>query len=208
MFFLVYKTTNTINGMFYVGSHKTLDKNDGYMGSGIRLCHAIKKHGKELFKKEILCECIDAQEMYAKEKELVVLGPMSYNLKEGGHGGWDAANKACTYEEHVRIGRLGARALYDKSTPEERSERSRIAGRKGGRARIDSQSSEERSRIAKLGGLVGGIVTQARRTPEERNRILQTMIAVNRKRTPEERSRIARIAGIASAIARRARIHK
>ena len=54
MFYYIYKITNINNGCFYIGSHKTYDLNDGYFGSGIYLKRAIKKYGKESFKKEML----------------------------------------------------------------------------------------------------------------------------------------------------------
>jgi hypothetical protein len=94
MFYLVYKITNNCNGKHYIGAHKTLDKNDSYFGSGKLLDYALKKYGKENFKKEILFEASSVEEMFSKEKELVVLGPDSYNLKAGGEGGWDHLTEA------------------------------------------------------------------------------------------------------------------
>lgn len=93
MFYLVYKITNTINGKIYIGCHKTKDKNDGYMGSGKIIKRAIQKYGVENFTKEIIVECSCAEEMFAKEKELVVLNDMSYNMKSGGEGGFDYLNE-------------------------------------------------------------------------------------------------------------------
>jgi group I intron endonuclease len=93
MFYLVYKITNTINGKTYVGCHKTKDKNDGYMGSGKIIKRSIKKYGVNNFTKEIIAECSCSDEMFAKEKEFVVLSEMSYNMKSGGEGGFDYLNK-------------------------------------------------------------------------------------------------------------------
>jgi len=92
MFYLVYKITNTLNGKTYIGCHKTKDKNDGYMGSGKIIKRAIKKYGIDNFTKEIIAECSCSEEMFAKEKELVVLDEMSYNMKVGGEGGFDYLN--------------------------------------------------------------------------------------------------------------------
>lgn len=50
----VYKTTNNINGKYYIGKHSTFDLNDGYLGSGKILRLAIKKYGKQNFSREIL----------------------------------------------------------------------------------------------------------------------------------------------------------
>jgi len=88
MNYLVYQITNTINGKSYIGCHKTDNRNDGYFGSGKALKASIKKHGIGVFRKDILFEASSLEEMFAKEKELVVLGPKSYNLKEGGTGGF------------------------------------------------------------------------------------------------------------------------
>ena len=75
MNYLVYQITNTINGKSYIGCHKTDNRNDGYFGSGKALKASIKKHGIGVFRKDILFEASSLEEMFAKEKELVVLGP-------------------------------------------------------------------------------------------------------------------------------------
>lgn len=35
--YLVYKTTNDLNGMYYIGKHATTNPNDSYLGSGVYL---------------------------------------------------------------------------------------------------------------------------------------------------------------------------
>lgn len=98
MFYTIYKITNQIDGKFYIGSHKTKDLNDVYMGSGKYLIHAQKKYGIENFKKEILFVFETAEEMYAKEAEIVnedfLATENTYNLKIGGFGGWDYINNS------------------------------------------------------------------------------------------------------------------
>ena len=89
MHYLVYQITNLLNGKQYIGAHKTENKDDGYMGSGKVLKRAVKKYGLDNFRKDILFEATSAEEMFTKEKELVMLGPQSYNIKNGGYGGWD-----------------------------------------------------------------------------------------------------------------------
>ena len=92
MFYTVYKTTNLINGKIYVGLHVTEDLNDDYLGSGTQICDAIKKYGKENFKREYIKICESPEEMYALEAEIVneefVKRPDTYNMKTGGTGSW------------------------------------------------------------------------------------------------------------------------
>lgn len=96
-YYLIYQITNKLNGMIYIGKHKTSNIDDGYMGSGLRICNAIKKYGIENFEKTILFECSSDDEMNKLEAEIVNEEFISrddvYNLKIGGEGGWDYVNK-------------------------------------------------------------------------------------------------------------------
>jgi hypothetical protein len=92
----VYKITNLMNDMFYIGKHSTEHVDDGYMGSGTLLRRAIAKHGPDNFKKEILQFFDTADQALEYEKQLVtkeiVERKDTYNLNVGGSGSWHATN--------------------------------------------------------------------------------------------------------------------
>lgn len=114
MFYTIYKITNTINGKYYIGKHQTKDLDDGYMGSGKILRYAIRKHGIENFKKEILHVFDTEQEMNDKEKELVVISEETYNLCDGGHGGFGYINKYTDKETRITWAKTGRSAANKK----------------------------------------------------------------------------------------------
>lgn len=102
--YVIYRITNMLNGMIYIGQHTTTNPNDDYMGSGKYIIRAIKKYGIENFKKEILFECSSQEELNAKERELVnedfVNRDDTYNLVLGGIQG-------LSHEQAVEFGRRG-----------------------------------------------------------------------------------------------------
>lgn len=92
--YLIYKITNIDNGMIYIGQHRTTNPNDSYMGSGAQLNRDYAKYikaGKKIeehFKKEILFDFDNFNEMNNKERELVnesfVADSKTYNRILGG----------------------------------------------------------------------------------------------------------------------------
>jgi hypothetical protein len=86
---IIYKTINLINGKFYIG--KDSNNNPNYLGSGIILKNAIKKHGKENFEKITLQKCASRKELNEREiywiKKLNATNKkIGYNLAPGGEG--------------------------------------------------------------------------------------------------------------------------
>jgi hypothetical protein len=85
----VYCTTNIINGKKYIGSNSKSDPK--YLGSGVLLKKAIKKYGKENFKKIILNEVNDLQIMKELEEYWIEYfdaynNPMFYNATKYSSG--------------------------------------------------------------------------------------------------------------------------
>lgn len=100
----VYKITNLINGKMYIGKrkHKT-PETDPYMGSGTQIKAAIEKYGRENFVKEIIGVFDTDTKAAALEAKLVtkefVLDEMTYNMHEGGHGGFAHINENEKYSK-------------------------------------------------------------------------------------------------------------
>lgn len=86
--YIIYKTTNLINGKIYVGKDEY--NNPRYLGSGTLLCKAFAKYGRINFKKEILEYCVESnhcdKEIYWISK-LNCFSPNGYNILNGSFGG-------------------------------------------------------------------------------------------------------------------------
>lgn len=106
MHYYLYEIKNNINGKIYVGVHKTKVLDDGYMGSGKVIKSAIKKYGLENFTKIILEQFDNQEAMFAREKEIVneefLAREDVYNLRRGGHGGFDYINSLETKSDTSR----------------------------------------------------------------------------------------------------------
>jgi hypothetical protein len=88
----IYKTTNLLNGKYYIGMHSTSNLKDGYMGSGKRLRYSINKYGKENHNVEILEFVNNREELKKREKDIVNLNEIEkkecMNIVIGGEGGF------------------------------------------------------------------------------------------------------------------------
>ena len=86
----IYLTVNILNKKWYIGQDS--GNRFWYLGSGSILKQAIKKYGRSAFKKFILENCENKQELNLAEISWIkytnaVNDPMSYNIAKGGDGG-------------------------------------------------------------------------------------------------------------------------
>lgn len=80
-----------MNGKTYIGQHQYTSQNDDYFGSGKYLKRAIKRYGKENFKKDILVTRIPNRESADKTEIMYIKlerekGKAEYNITDGGEG--------------------------------------------------------------------------------------------------------------------------
>lgn len=93
---IIYKTTCTVTGRYYIGMHSTDKLDDGYLGSGKRLWRSLKKHGRDAHIYEILEHLPSREALRLREAEIVnekLIGDdQCMNLALGGHGDWSHCN--------------------------------------------------------------------------------------------------------------------
>jgi group I intron endonuclease len=139
----VYRITNTLNNMQYVGvtvdPKKRFQSHCREVGSSrLLLKNAILKYGKERFKMEIL---VKASQNYCYELEPKVIclyntiKPSGYNLSQGGMGslGLTGEMNGCygrTKEKHPHFGKVGYRTGIPHSEETKAKMRESRKGRK------------------------------------------------------------------------------
>ena len=106
-FHFIYRTTNLINGRYYLGMHSTNRIDDGYLGSGKRLYYELNKYGRDSFKFEILEQFNSREELVQAEISLItehdLKNPNCLNCKPGGQGGFSSPEHA--YKFHAAGGK-------------------------------------------------------------------------------------------------------
>lgn len=106
---ILYQTTNNINGKIYLGVHKlqNTSKSKKYLGSGKVLKPAIEKHGKENFVRVTLAEFSCADNAYLAEADMVTEEFCNrndtYNLTIGGKGGMGFKGKPKSEKHKAKI---------------------------------------------------------------------------------------------------------
>lgn len=115
---IIYKTINLISNKIYVGKDS---KNDpDYLGSGLLLKRAIKKHGIENFKKEIIEYCNSTEELNVREIYWIKYfnstdKKIGYNIARGGSGG----DTISTNPNNLKIREKQSSAMLGRTFTEE-----------------------------------------------------------------------------------------
>ena len=99
-----------------MGVHSTENLNDSYVGSGILLFKAIKKHGLKNFRRHILMMCESKEEALSVERIIVdydfIHDENTYNVALGGVGGnLDNTSLVSRKRSSERLKRLHAEGL-------------------------------------------------------------------------------------------------
>ena len=138
---ILYQTTNAINGKIYVGVHKCTNtpRSRQYLGSGDKITAAIKKYGRKNFERVTLAEFACLEDAYSAEAKLVntefVNRKDTYNVCLGGRGGVNF-----TEEMKVKL------SMAKKGKPRSDETKAKIGA--FNRGKVTSEETKEKMRIA------------------------------------------------------------
>lgn len=114
---IVYETTNLINGKKYRGVHEQDGEDfDGYLGSGDLIIRAIEKHGRDNFSRTTMF--VFEVEADAYKQEAVVVDEAwcnrddTYNVRPGGVGGFPWYDPEYRAAQSARMKAIHARPDY------------------------------------------------------------------------------------------------
>jgi group I intron endonuclease len=164
---IVYKITNIINGMMYVGQTTKILKQRWtehvYDSIGTRrrkhnsyLHLAIEKYGKENFIAEVLNTCMNKQSLDDVErfyiKILNTVRPNGYNISLGGTGVMHGRKMSAESRSKISAGLIGHAGATFTHTEEARQKISNsLIGNKRSVGRKHSAETKEKMRLSHLG---------------------------------------------------------
>lgn len=170
---IVYKTTNLVNGKIYIGVH--CGKDPLYLGSGRAIREAIKKYGRENFKRETLFELETHEEAYKKEGEIVneefVKSKENYNLRVGGKGGSKHSEETKLLLSGIARRRVRVASGFKGKRHNSETKAKISLSRKGSQ---NSEYQKTRAREANLGKIV------TKETREKLSAALKNRVANNK----------------------------
>lgn len=156
---IIYLITNLINGKVYIGQSIKNDKN--YLGSGLLVLKAIKKYGKENFKKTILKKCNSIKELNSLEAYFIgshdSLSPNGYNISFGGigKGSTSESTRRKMSKSHIGIHRGEKHPLFGKKHTEETKKKIGLASK--------GRKQSEKTRRKRSNSLMGHVVLEETR---------------------------------------------
>lgn len=179
-YYILYKTTNLVNGKIYIGIHSTTNIDDGYLGSGKLLLKAIKKYGAKSFRREILAQVSSTEELEKLEIEVVTEDFCKrddvYNIMPGGkweskdRNGLSFAGKSQSVESITKM--VETKKLTQSPITEETRKKLRDSS-------FSKSKPEEQRAHASRAGKIGGAKPKSE---EHRKKISETMKKVQAAR--------------------------
>ena len=187
MYGYIYKTTNLINGMIYIGQKKSSKFLNYYKGSGKYLKRAFNVYGKNNFKTEIIEEIEDQNKMDEREKYWISYYKatdknIGYNISEGGLLGiiMIGENNPMYGKQHSDITKsiIGEKQKLSQQLNGNPAQNPEVGKKISEKLKGHTISQETREKIRKTLKGKSYLTDEARRKISEKNK--------NRKHTKEE----------------------
>lgn len=172
---IIYKITNLINNKIYIG--KDMKNSSTYFGSGKIIKLAIKKYGKENFKKDIIEICENKEQLNCQEIHWISFYNstnelIGYNIALGGEGGKTTKEP---WNKGLKTGKLKSehkQKISDALTGNERTQETKVKISKAHTGKILSKSTKDKLSQLNLGKIL---------SEETKNKMSQTR--KNKKQT-------------------------